>query len=484
MAPLDETATTIVRESTTNPDATIVVSDSSQQRTAIDVTQPMLHDSTQRTVISDASEKLAAAEPTPKAIVISDDDPLAPGAMLGDYRIERKVAEGGWGTVFSAVHPLIGKRVAVKVLKKSLCERPDAVKRFMDEARTVNHIGHPNIVDVFTFGETHTGRSYFMMEWLKGQPLSTRIRRGEIPFDEICAIVKPVARALEAAHAKGIVHRDVKPENVFLVYTPGEPLRVKLLDFGIAKLVHHIGMGKTSTGEIIGTPPYMAPEQARGKSVDFKADIYSLGAMLFELLTGRTPFVADNAADEIAALLTKPAPKVSSLAPSTPRELDELVGAMLAKDPDRRPSLRDVCSVLDHLLDQLLERAQRPRARSMAESVGSASSSIFDWARERKRLVLAVGAAITIGVVAAVVVTRMGDNRDKGTLSLTVHGATSYEVVVDDRHVPVDNGKLELPPGFHRIEIRAPGMKPDSFGVNTTAGSVMKQTVTLTPAPR
>jgi serine/threonine protein kinase len=479
MAPLDETATTIVRESTTTPDATVVVSDSSQQRTAIDVTQPMLHDSTQRTVISDASEKLAAAEPTPKAIVISDDDPLAPGAMLGDYRIERKVAEGGWGTVFSAVHPLIGKRVAVKVLKKSLCERPEAVKRFMDEARTVNHIGHPNIVDVFTFGETHTGRSYFMMEWLKGQPLSTRIRRGEIPFDEICAIVKPVARALEAAHAKGIVHRDVKPENVFLVYTPGEPLRVKLLDFGIAKLVHHIGMGKTSTGEIIGTPPYMAPEQARGKSVDFKADIYSLGAMLFELLTGRTPFVADNAADEIAALLTKPAPKVSSLAPNTPRELDELVGAMLAKDPDRRPSLRDVCSVLD----QLLERAQRPRARSMAESVGSASSSIFDWARERKRVVLAVGAAIAIGVVAAMVVTRMGDNRDTGTLSLTVHGATSYEVVVDDRHVPADNGKLQLPPGFHRIEIRAPGMKPDSFGVNTTAGSVMKQTVTLTPAP-
>src|SRR5512138_1606953 len=202
---------------------------------------------------------ITRALPTPTNVEVSGDQlNLEPGTMLGDYRIEGKLGEGGWATVYSAVHPLIGKRAAVKVLKKELCRHPASVKRFIDEARAVNQIGHPNIVDVFTFGETLGGRSYFVMEWLKGETLLDRLERGPLRLREICAIVIPLARALDAAHEKKIIHRDLKPANVFLIEVRGEEPHVKLLDFGIAKLAskNEVGVEKTSTGEIVGTPIY------------------------------------------------------------------------------------------------------------------------------------------------------------------------------------------------------------------------------------
>src|SRR5262249_53115214 len=274
---------------------------------------------------------------------------LEPGAVLGEYKIEGKIGEGGMGTVYAAVHPVIGKRAAIKVLRKDLCEDPYSVERFMDEARVVNQIGHLNIVDVFAFGEMLDGRHYLVMEFLRGETLRARMDRGRVELAEACAILRPLARALEAAHGKGVIHRDLKPDNVFLVEVPDEPARVKLLDFGIAKLAredHRIS--RTATGAMVGTPQYIAPEQAKGHTIDANVDVYALGGIAFELTTGRPPFVADNAMEIVAKHLMEQPPRPSQLA-QVPSELDDLILAMLAKEPKSRPSLAQVCAVIDRV---------------------------------------------------------------------------------------------------------------------------------------
>jgi serine/threonine protein kinase len=297
-----------------------------------------------------------ADEPTNVVRPVGDDTgmvhgeyELARGTRLGEYEIEEALGGGGMGEVFSAVHPKIGKRAAIKVLKKDL-SNPYNVERFIDEAKVVNTIGHPNIVDIFAFGEMPDGRCYFVMELLVGETLRERIARGRMGVDEVSAILKPLVRALEAAHQKGVIHRDLKPDNVFLVEIPGEKPTVKLLDFGIAKLAkadHRVE--QTKSGVMVGTPQYIAPEQAKGKEIDHRADIYSLGGIVFEMLTGRPPFEADNAMEMVAKHLMEAPPKPSSVEPSLPPEIDALVIAMLAKEPAQRPGLVEVMAVLDRL---------------------------------------------------------------------------------------------------------------------------------------
>ncbi len=286
---------------------------------------------------------------------------LEPGTDVGEYRVETKIGEGAMGVVYAAVHPVISKRVAVKVLKQSLCDDRGAIERFIDEARVVNEIGSPNIVDVFAFGTLADGRHYLVMEWMRGESLRDRVASGPLPLDEVCDIGTTLARALDAAHGKGVIHRDLKPDNVFLIEVPGEPPRVKLLDFGIAKLAndeHHVE--RTLAGEMVGTPQYVAPEQARGVVIDHRADIYSLGVVLYELITGQPPFQADNAAEMIAKHLIDPAPEPSLLRDETPDPLDELVTAMLAKHPSGRPSLADVQATLKRVRAELATTPMRP----------------------------------------------------------------------------------------------------------------------------
>jgi serine/threonine-protein kinase len=301
--------------------------------------------------------------PRAQAAPAPDDAPLESGTMLGDYRIEAQIGEGGMGVVYAAVHPLIGKRAAVKVLKAELCRAAFNVERFIDEARIVNQIGHPNIVDVFAFGQTRDGRSYFVMEWLKGESLRARIARTRLDFSEICEIVRPLARALEAAHEQGVIHRDLKPDNIFLVDRRGDAPDVKLLDFGIAKLVkQEHRMERTATGAMVGTPQYIAPEQAKGYAIDARVDIYALGGILFELLTGRPPYVADNAMELVAKHLMETVPHPATLA-EIPPELDDLVVRMLSKTADGRPSLAEVAAIIERTSS--LDRTNvRPRSRA------------------------------------------------------------------------------------------------------------------------
>src|SRR5262252_1294511 len=197
---------------------------------------------------------------------------------VGEYRVLRKIGEGGMGAVYAAVHPVIGKRVAIKVLAPHIASNPELVRRFVDEARAVNKIGHPNIVDIFSFGWLPDRRHYFAMEFLDGQSLAERIKRGSFQPDEARRLLRHICQALEAAHRQGIVHRDLKPDNIWVVEPQHSDSYAKLLDFGIAKLVGDNDTGtRTQTGVLMGTPAYMSPEQCKGAGVDHRTDIYALG---------------------------------------------------------------------------------------------------------------------------------------------------------------------------------------------------------------
>ncbi len=272
--------------------------------------------------------------------VVLETSELTAGVTVGEYVVEAKLGEGGFGIVFRAVQPLIGKQVAIKVLNRQCSADPAMVSRFVSEARAVNQIRHQNIIDIFSFGQLPDGRHYYVMELLDGVPLDRYLAsRGRLSLAEALPILRPLARALEAAHAKGITHRDLKPENIFVARDADGAPFPKLLDFGIAKLLQPDGpvQHKTVTGAAMGTPHYMSPEQCRGRDVDHRADTYAFGIILYQLLTGRLPFNGQGFM-EIAFKhsVEVPAPP-SKHVPGLPPALDAQVLAFLEKEPDKRP---------------------------------------------------------------------------------------------------------------------------------------------------
>jgi len=275
-----------------------------------------------------------------EAFLVMEAD-LAAGQMVGEYRIESKIGAGGFGTVYRAEQPLIGKVVAVKVLNRAYSANPQMVSRFVAEARAVNQIRHRNIIDIFSFGVLDDKRQYFVMEYLDGMPFDAYVKsRGRLPPEEAIPILRQIAKALDAAHAAGIAHRDLKPENVFLAMDGDGAAFPKLLDFGIAKLLGESTSSghKTRTGTPIGTPYYMSPEQCLGKNVDQRADIYSFGVMTHEVLTGKVPFDAEEMMSVMMAQMSTPPPPMSSVCPDVPPALDGPVLRMLAKSPEDRPA--------------------------------------------------------------------------------------------------------------------------------------------------
>ncbi len=275
---------------------------------------------------------------------------LPAGFIVGEYKIDQKIGEGGMGVVYSATHPMIGKRAAIKVISGELGTDPVLVQRFVQEARSVNQIGHPNIVDVFAFGKLADGRNYFVMEYLQGESLRGRLTRAFMSTSDAVQILDEIAGALEAAHEKNIVHRDLKPDNVFLANVRGNYIIVKLLDFGIAKLATDGGIAKTHTGEMMGTPGYLSPEQARGKNVDYRTDIYALGCMMYEMITGRVPFQGESPMDIVMMHITTPPAKPSIYKPDIAPLLEQLILEMLDKEPDKRPSLTHARNVFAELV--------------------------------------------------------------------------------------------------------------------------------------
>ncbi len=262
---------------------------------------------------------------------------VTPGVQIGEYVVEKELGSGTFGNVYKAVHPLIAKKVAIKVLSADYSKNDEVVSRFVTEARVVNEIGHKNIIDTFSFGELPDGRQYFVMEYIDGEPLDEYMARfdGQVPRADTIAILEGVAAALDAAHAAGVTHRDLKPANVFVANDDGRPF-AKLLDFGIAKLRSDEMEQKhrTATGMALGTPAYMAPEQCQGHAVDHRADIYALGVMTFQMITGRLPF--DGTAFEILMHhVQTPPPSIADA--TVPGNLVPIVSGMLEKDPAMRP---------------------------------------------------------------------------------------------------------------------------------------------------
>jgi tRNA A-37 threonylcarbamoyl transferase component Bud32 len=270
-------------------------------------------------------------------------DPYLGNTIADRYRLDRKLGEGGMGVVYLGHHVVLEKAVAVKILAEDLTRRPDLVQRFLQEAKAASRIHHENVVDITDFGQTSSGTVFFVMELLEGRDLATLIRRevGAVPWPRAKPILVQICRALAAAHGKNIIHRDMKPENVYLVVREGSADFVKVLDFGIAKMTgleESSGARLTRTGMIFGTPEYMSPEQAQGTHPDQRVDIYAVGVIMYEMLTGQVPFRADT----FMGVLTKhmfevpvPPSQVRPALGITP-ELDAIVLKALAKDREQR----------------------------------------------------------------------------------------------------------------------------------------------------
>ena len=273
-------------------------------------------------------------------------DPLLGMTLAGRYLIVRKLGEGGMGAVYLATHLLLEKQVALKVLHNEFARKPDLVERFMQEAKAASRIRHENVIDISDFGTTPEGLVFFAMELLRGHDLHEEVARARLagqllPWARSKRIFLQICSALSAAHGKGIVHRDLKPENVYLVDFLGDPDFVKLLDFGIAKLteVNEEGRKLTKTGMLFGTPEYMSPEQARGEHVDHRVDVYAMGCILFQLVTGRVPFEADNFMGVLSLHLTEPPPMIPPAVferIGAPAELAAVIDTALAKPKEQR----------------------------------------------------------------------------------------------------------------------------------------------------
>ncbi len=281
------------------------------------------------------------------------------GTTVGQYRIHRKIGEGGMGAVYLAEHALIGRRAAIKVLLPQLSSQREIVDRFFNEARATTSVPDPGIVQVFDFGFHTDGSAYIVMEFLEGEPIDARLKRfGRLTAFDALRITRQAAGSLAAAHRAGIVHRDLKPENIFLVRDPeaqgGE--RPKILDFGIAKLGgSDPNQMRTRTGALMGTPVYMSPEQCRGAGlVDHRSDIYSMGCVIFHMVTGRPPFEGEGIGEIIAAHLREAPPLASTVAPGIPAGVDELLLRCLAKNPDERfQSMIELQAACDQLMARI-----------------------------------------------------------------------------------------------------------------------------------
>ena len=279
-------------------------------------------------------------------------DPLLGSVLAGRYRILAPLGEGGMGRVYAAEHITIEKRVAIKVLRPEYAHKGDIVSRFQQEAISASRIKHPNVLDVFDFGRTDDGCFYLAMEYLEGNDLADEIQRRRFLDPQTgVRIALQICRALSAAHAKGVVHRDMKPENVFLQQTQDGEQNIKIVDFGIAQLRTNEEAAAaskhrrlTKTGMIFGTPEYMAPEQAAGKRADPRADIYAVAIMLYEMFTGAVPFTGETFLGVLAKHLHELPPPMTAVAPdlAISPQLQAVIFQGLAKNPDERyPTMLD-----------------------------------------------------------------------------------------------------------------------------------------------
>jgi serine/threonine-protein kinase len=286
----------------------------------------------------------------------------------GKYQLVRLLGEGGGGQVYVGEQTALGKRLAIKVLAPEYARNEALVRRFLREARAAARVEHENVIQILDFGATGTGTAYIGMEFLEGEDLGDLLEReGALPWPRVKTMALQICRALHMAHSKGVIHRDLKPENCYRVEHRGNADRIKVLDFGIAKIFgdeRQPQQSLSNTGQVFGTPEYMSPEQAEGQKVDARSDIYAMGIILFEMVTGAVPFSSPvSFMSTLVMQVEAEPPKPSLTAPGAlPEGVDELVLRALAKSPDDRfPSMKELAEALLSIEDH--RESQPPQAR-------------------------------------------------------------------------------------------------------------------------
>ena len=334
------------------------------------------------------------------------------GQVLADrYRVLDLIGKGGMGKVYLAEHVALGKRVAVKVLNAAYTHRPDQVKRFLREAQAASTIGHENVIDITDFGEMPNGSVFFAMEHLQGEDLGKLLKRGPLQWSRARRILLQMCRALQAAHARGIIHRDMKPENCFIIHRNGMRDFVKVLDFGIAKFLEEnrqVSHTLTQAGALIGTPEYMAPEQVQGEAADVRMDIYALGCIMYQLLTGQLPFSDKTMFGVLSQQVNvRPVPP-RQLTPEAdiPPEVEAII--LKAMEKDRANRFQSMSELIEAIV-------AAPRGSS--DRMGTTSN--LDAAASAARIAAAMNAASTHAMAAVVTPTTPPDlSFNNGSASL------------------------------------------------------------------
>jgi serine/threonine protein kinase len=348
------------------------------------------------TAVLDPADALAA---TRAANAIANDAASLVGTTIANrYKVLKRLGEGGMGTVYEAMHTVLEKAVALKVLHPELARKQQLVDRFLQEAKAASRIRHVNVIDISDFGSAD-GHVYFAMELLHGHDLHEEITRAKnagklLPWERSKHIFLQICSALSVAHERGIVHRDLKPENIYLVEFRGDDDFVKLLDFGIAKMTDvsasEEGRKLTKTGMLFGTPEYMAPEQARGEPADHRVDIYAMGCILFLLVSNRLPFQADNFMGVLAQHLTQEPPEIAPEAfdqIGAPRELADVIDRALEKDREYRWQTIDelVAAICEVCGDPLPKERSRPNRAPSVDAPGETTRSRTPTDQPRSR---------------------------------------------------------------------------------------------------
>ncbi len=444
--------------------------------------------------IGEGPTLLSGSEPAGGA----DAERLAAGARAGDYEIEAFIGAGAMGDVYAARHPLIGKRAAVKVIKRRLAGAADAVERFLREARAVNQVGHPSVVDVFAVGRLADGRLYLVMDLLEGEALGARLRRAPLSTDEALAILEPVAAAVDAAHARGVVHRDLKPDNVFLARRGdvGAPPTVYVLDFGIAKLLGDAtgadGVATatlTDRGTWLGTPAYMAPEQWGADGAGPASDRYALGALAFELLAGRPPFHAATLPQMMEQHFRAPVPSLADTAqgPGLPAAVDDVLTRAMAKDPAQRFATGgELIAALRAALGTTAgRRARRPAAPTELAARGG----------RRTALVAVLGGAVVAAAIGTAIVVVGSGPRDAATprAAPVVPAGDRLEIATVPAGAQVTIGgvargvtptTIEVGAGELTVTLTRPGYEPVTRTLAVTDAAPPPLRVSLQPITR
>ncbi len=441
-------------------------------------------------------------------------EPSASSSLIGQtfdnkFRIVRLIGRGGMGEVFEAEHTQLGKRVAVKLMLEKYNGDKEAIARFTREALAAGRIGNPHIIDVMDIGTAPDGRAYVVMELLIGMPLSRLIEdHGAVPVNRALKIMRQVLRAVGAAHAKGIVHRDLKPDNIFLTTQGDQQDFVKLLDFGISKIMDPdmaaAATKLTTTGVVMGTPLYMAPEQAMGNDVDHLADLYACGVIFYEMLAGRPPFEGHTYAVLVAKLLTTDPPLLSDLREGVPPRLVAAIHRALEKEPKARHSHADA----------FLLALPATQSGSPVELAGTVAGSTLPSGQQviavpvpapssKKNVIIGVAAALAGVAVASVILVKMQSSPAAETTpepTKTVETTPSkppvaltridFVVTPAEAIVTLDNDPtrtyrndsgIVVTPGTHELKVELAGYMTQTRTVTISEGQIDKQSFALIP---